>query len=72
MYIFYRLIFSQSLGELDLIEQFLKTVGTERCSSWKKKIDFSRLDGTVNPGKRTVICDQFNDKTNSTLRLVKY
>nr|CAI5870295.1 unnamed protein product [Callosobruchus analis] len=62
------LIFSQSLGELDLIEHFLKNCGTSKCPSWKKDVDYTRMDGTVKPESRTGICDRFNEKSNTKLR----
>ncbi|XP_074034541.1 uncharacterized protein isoform X3 [Leptinotarsa decemlineata] len=64
------LVFSQSLGELNLIEHFLNTYGTEKCLSWKKAEDYYRMDGTVNTGDRTKICDKFNDTTNKKIRLL--
>ncbi|XP_018577757.1 transcriptional regulator ATRX [Anoplophora glabripennis] len=64
------LVFSQSLGELNLIEHFLEKEGTSNCHSWKKKIDYCRMDGTVPPALRSTICDLFNDKDNKTLRLL--
>ncbi|KAJ8925650.1 hypothetical protein NQ315_009495 [Exocentrus adspersus] len=64
------LVFSQSLGEMDLIEHFLIKVGTAKCRSWQKKIDYARMDGTVPPVLRSTICDLFNDKDNSKLRLL--
>ncbi|VEN43708.1 unnamed protein product, partial [Callosobruchus maculatus] len=64
------LIFSQSLGELDLIEHFLKNCGTSKCPSWKKDVDYTRMDGTVKPESRTGICDRFNNKSNTKLRLL--
>ncbi|CAH1961713.1 unnamed protein product [Acanthoscelides obtectus] len=64
------LIFSQSLGELDLIEHFLKKCGTSKCPSWKKGIDYTRMDGTCKPESRSEICDRFNNKSNTKLRLL--
>ncbi|KAJ8933446.1 hypothetical protein NQ314_014003, partial [Rhamnusium bicolor] len=64
------LVFSQSLGELDLIEHFLKKVGTANCPSWQKRLDYFRMDGTVLPEGRYAICDKFNDKENKRMRLL--
>ncbi|XP_072388064.1 uncharacterized protein [Diabrotica undecimpunctata] len=63
------LVFSQKIIEMDLIEHFLTKVGTKRCSSWKKKVDYYRMDGTVKPEERSFICDKFNDK-NSRVKLL--
>ncbi|CAH1116490.1 unnamed protein product [Phaedon cochleariae] len=64
------LVFSQCLGELDLIEHFLKTFGTRKCASWQKKVDYYRMDGTVSPEDRSFICDKFNNPDNSRIRLL--
>ncbi|KAG5899552.1 Protein CHROMATIN REMODELING 20, partial [Gonioctena quinquepunctata] len=64
------LVFSQCLSELDLIEHFLNTVGTRKCPSWKKKVDYSRMDGTVSIEDRSLICDIFNDTENVKMRLL--
>ncbi|XP_057660710.1 transcriptional regulator ATRX-like [Diorhabda carinulata] len=64
------LVFSQKIAELDLIEHFLKTIGTKECQIWKKKVDYDRIDGTVSPEYRTNICDNFNNEKNVQCRLL--
>ncbi|CAH1279860.1 unnamed protein product [Diabrotica balteata] len=63
------LVFSQKIIEMDLIEHFLTKIGTKKCSSWRKKVDYFRMDGTVKPEERSFICDKFNDK-NSKVKLL--
>lgn len=57
---------------MNLIEHFLEKEGTSSCRSWKKKIDYCRMDGTVPPALRSTICDLFNDKDNKKLRFASY
>ncbi|CAG9860347.1 unnamed protein product [Phyllotreta striolata] len=64
------LVFSQNLSELDLIEHFLKKLGTEKSKTWTKDIDYFRMDGTVTPEQRSYICDSFNDKHRKSVKLL--
>ncbi|XP_050504552.1 transcriptional regulator ATRX-like isoform X3 [Diabrotica virgifera virgifera] len=63
------LVFSQKIIEMDLIEHFLAKIGTKGCRSWRKKVDYYRMDGTVKPEERSCICDRFNEK-NSKVKLL--
>ncbi|XP_060536010.1 transcriptional regulator ATRX-like isoform X3 [Cylas formicarius] len=64
------LIFSQNLAELDCLEHFLNHRGTSTQPIWTKGQDYCRMDGTVFPEDRVVMCDRFNDQKNSRLRLL--
>lgn len=68
--IFSRLIFSSRICELNTIEVFLQKYGTNQTPSWKPKIDYYRLDGTVPPDTRIKLCNKFNDANNKTTKLV--
>lgn len=67
----YRLIFSQSLFTLDLIQDFLENaediedINSPYGRSWIQGQDFFRIDGSVSPKVREDCCEQFNDVTNS-------
>lgn len=66
------LIYSKCLKTLDLVEKFLQSEWKRGVSSlaesfpvsrfggWKKNVDFLRIDGTIDSGRRGAIVDQFN------------
>lgn len=56
----FRLVFSCSLIELNVIEHFLKNYGTRNKKHWEKNKDYYRMDGMVPPEKRKYLCDMFN------------
>lgn len=66
----YRLVFSQSLLTLDLIQEFLENAediedeGGPYGNSWIVGQDFFRIDGSVSSKDREQCCSQFNDVTN--------
>lgn len=74
------LLFSQSLSNLDLIEQFLAMISENSENpnpkaqlggykgKWKKDIDYFRLDGNTNVQKRKLDCAKFNDEQNVQAR----
>ena len=72
-----RLVFSQSLLSLDLIEAFLQYKNEEaekvnetkkkkcdKVSTWIKDEDFLRMDGSTGAIKRNSFTEQFNDAAN--------
>lgn len=83
--IFHRLVFSQSLYSLDVIEHFLSLVDDntqkddeERDSkldkyqgSWTLGLDYFRLDGSTAIESRNAACKVFNDESNHRARFVK-
>lgn len=67
-----RLLFSQSLFTLDLIQDFLENTediaddeGGPYGTSWIHGIDFFRIDGSASTKNREDYCEQFNDVTNT-------
>lgn len=68
----YRLIFSQSLFTLDLIQDFLENtedIADEKTGPygepWMPGRDFCRIDGTVSAKTREDCCEKFNDVNNT-------
>lgn len=78
----HRLLFSQSLFSLDLIEYFLKKVdqATEEnkldeslgnhAGSWQKGLDYFRLDGSSSSESRSQWCKSFNREDNPRYSVV--
>lgn len=67
-----RLLFSQSLFVLDLIQDFLEyaeDLPNDQCGpygrSWTQGEDFFRIDGSVGVKVREDCCEKFNDVTNT-------
>lgn len=74
-----RLIFSQSLNTLDIIQDFLENAefiqndkGGPYGKSWNPGEDFFRIDGSVNLKDREECCDRFNDVTNTKYFCLQY
>lgn len=67
--IFCSLIFSNSIPEIDAIECFLKK-RTVECRQWKRGKDYFRMDGTVPPEERSIICDAFNNSENTKAKVL--
>lgn len=81
--LFDRLVFSQSLYSLTLIEEFLRRIDDqtqkdkdEPCDtldnhtgSWSLGLDYFRLDGQTSPENRNLWCKIFNRPTNTRARL---
>lgn len=77
----HRLIFSQSLYSLTLIEEFLRRIddqtqnGTSldtlcgHTGSWSLGLDYFRLDGQTSAENRSIWCKIFNKPTNTRARL---
>ncbi|XP_033833701.1 transcriptional regulator ATRX-like [Periophthalmus magnuspinnatus] len=68
------LVFSQSLISLDLIEDFLKQAHLARVTqgkagSWKRNVDYYRLDGSTNALLRKKWAEDFNNYANKRGRL---
>ncbi len=63
-----RLVFSQNLLSLDIIESFLKQQSTPG-NTWKKDKDYFRMDGGTELNKRSDHIDKFNNKSNKRARL---
>lgn len=77
-FISYRLVFSQSLYSLDVIEHFLsiideqpqaKQTSTSYTGSWTIGRDYYRLDGSTPVEARNTACKSFNRKDNPRSRL---
>lgn len=76
-----RLVFSQSLYSLTLIEEFLRRIDDEtqknsqlesldnHTGSWSLGLDYFRLDGQTSPDNRSAWCRIFNRPTNTRARL---
>lgn len=62
------IVFSQSLMSLDLIEKFLNHFFLSG-QSWKKDVDYFRIDGSIDVAKRSKDCQAFNDTANTKARL---
>lgn len=62
------IVFSQSLMSLDLIEKFLNN-SVLSDQSWKKDVDYFRIDGSIDVVKRSKDCQAFNDTANTKARL---
>jgi transcriptional regulator ATRX len=72
----FRLVFSQSLYSLDLIEYFLQCIDTatqdkeiketlgNNASSWSMGLDYFRLDGSTSAENRNIWCRAFNREDN--------
>lgn len=67
-----RLLFSQSLFTLDLIQDFLENAedlendkGGPYGKSWTQGEDFFRIDGSVTLKVREECCSKFNDVKNT-------
>lgn len=79
-----RLVFSQSLYSLDVIEHFLSLLDEnlqkdederdEQLSkypgSWSLGLDYFRLDGSTSIDNRNDACKVFNDESNTRARYV--
>lgn len=77
----FRLVFSQSLYSLTLIEDFLSRIddaaqnNTEseniekHSGSWSLGLDYFRLDGQTSADNRALWCKIFNRETNTRARL---
>lgn len=78
---FDRLLFSQSLYSLTLIEEFLRKIDDEtqnnacldtldnHTGSWSLGLDYFRLDGQTSAENRNLWCKIFNKPTNTRARL---
>lgn len=75
----YRLIFSQSLYSLNVIEYFLNKIdeATQNktsenldgyVGSWSAGLDYFRLDGSTSCDNRALWCKLFNDPNNMRAR----
>ncbi|KAJ0175997.1 hypothetical protein K1T71_008171 [Dendrolimus kikuchii] len=76
-----RLVFSQSLYSLDLIEHFLGKVDeatqegrideklASHVGSWSPGVDYFRLDGSTSCENRSIWCKNFNREDNPRARL---
>lgn len=75
--IFFRLVFSQSLLTLDVIEWFLQAIDCGDMElpkvedslplpykHWKRDRDYLRLDGSTAADSRKSLCKIFNDTSN--------
>lgn len=73
----FRLLFSQSLLTLDMIEEFLQAIDEGDIElpkdedslplpfkSWKRDRDYLRLDGSTGPDTRKTLCNIFNNHSN--------
>ena len=69
IFLFYRLIFSQSVLSLDLIEKFLNYLTQTTSVRWTKDVDYYRMDGTTDIHKRKKHVDAFNSENNKRSRL---
>lgn len=74
-----RLLFSQSLYTLDLIQDFLENTedlandnGGPYGKSWIQGEDFFRIDGSVLVKTREDCCEKFNDVTNTKYSIFKH
>lgn len=76
-FIFFRLLFSQSLLALDMIEDFLQLLDDGSLElpqpedplplpfkHWKKERDYLRLDGSTSADTRKNFCKSFNNPSN--------
>ncbi|ERL88266.1 hypothetical protein D910_05653, partial [Dendroctonus ponderosae] len=59
------LIFTHSYAEMDNLELFLS-----ESLQFVKYVDYYRMDGTIIPEARSVICNKFNDPNNSQVKCV--
>jgi len=78
---FNRLVFSQSLYSLTLIEEFLGRIDDEtqknasldtldnHTGSWSLGLDYFRLDGQTSAENRSIWCKIFNKPNNTRARL---
>ncbi|XP_048518191.1 transcriptional regulator ATRX isoform X4 [Dendroctonus ponderosae] len=57
------LIFTHSYAEMDNLELFLS-----ESLQFVKYVDYYRMDGTIIPEARSVICNKFNDPNNSQVK----
>lgn len=76
-----RLVFSQSLYSLTLIEEFLQRIDDEtqnnasletldnHTGNWALGLDYFRLDGQTSPENRSMWCRIFNRSSNTRARL---
>lgn len=68
---YFRLIFSQSLFTLDLIQDMLNNAedledeGGPYGKSWTEGIDYYKIDGSVSVKVREECCNKFNDLKNT-------
>lgn len=69
----YRLVFSQSLYSLNVIEYFLEKIDDatskdkDFCGftgTWHVGLDYYRLDGSTSCDNRATFCNNFNDPDN--------
>ncbi|XP_050296644.1 transcriptional regulator ATRX-like isoform X2 [Anthonomus grandis grandis] len=58
------LIFAHSYAEMDNLEHFFA-----QNLKFKKNKDYYRMDGTIIPELRTSMCDKFNDKRNTSIKV---
>lgn len=70
-----RLVFSQCLHTLDVIEMFLKSAEVSDDNSitplkWKAGHDYYRIDGDVSIEKRSEMCKSFNNPANKNVKLM--
>lgn len=77
----FRLVFSQSLYSLSLIEEFLAKIDDatqenqeletldKHTGSWSLGQDYFRLDGQTSPENRSAWCKSFNRENNTRARL---
>jgi transcriptional regulator ATRX len=80
-FFFRRLVFSQSLYSLTLIEQFLNLIDQEtqnnmetehldkHSGNWSLGLDYFRLDGSTSAENRSAWCKIFNNPSNTRARL---
>lgn len=79
----FRLVFSQSLYSLTLIEYFLNLIDNEtqktdeepaefldgHSGKWQLGLDYFRLDGSTSAENRSIWCKIFNNPKNTRARL---
>lgn len=63
------LVFSQSLGTLDVIENILQNK-TDNAISWKKNVNYYRMDGKTTGKQRNDLVNDFNSNTKVHLFLI--
>ncbi|KAL2624343.1 hypothetical protein R1flu_008588 [Riccia fluitans] len=64
------LVFSQSLGTLDLIEKFMETrlFLPSESTFWVQDKHWYRLDGSTTAGARMSLCEKFNNPDNTEVK----
>lgn len=66
------LVFSQSLGTLDLIESFLAKLPrhAKKDKCWRQGKEWYRLDGSTSGAQRQKLVEQFNDPLNTKAQCI--